>query len=144
MGASFHKLIAHAPLHNKHSQACADGGDLVCCDYCPSVWHEHCLAAKPKAKQWRCPQHNCFECGRSGAAAGGVIFRCVACAYACCYDHKPEDSQILGANARHEALGFPASQHVAYIHCSAECQQIAATVIKAYPPPEAARYPMES
>lgn len=46
-------------VHFDFCRVCKDGGDLLCCDSCPSSYHIHCL--KPPLKQipdgsWRCPR----------------------------------------------------------------------------------------
>jgi hypothetical protein len=111
-------------ININNSQHCFDGGDLVCCDGCPAVYHLACLGVKSakqlgggRGQRWRCPQHHCGSCGRNAVKAGGVIFRCISCAFSCCYDHKPATAVIVAANARHEALGYPSTQHTCYIHC---------------------------
>lgn len=61
---------------------CWDGGDLLCCDYCPGAFHPECLgltAAHMKAlerKRWSCPHHTCRKCDRNTGRAGGLLFRC--------------------------------------------------------------------
>jgi len=39
---------------------------------------------------WRCPWHNCDECGRGKAAAGGQLFHCMECPTAFCFDCCPD------------------------------------------------------
>lgn len=48
-------------LHEDYCFACQDGGELLCCDSCPNVWHASCLdpplSSLPKG-DWYCPQCN--------------------------------------------------------------------------------------
>ena len=46
--------------HVEFCRVCKDGGDLMCCDSCPSAYHPHCLnppvEAVPKDEEWHCPR----------------------------------------------------------------------------------------
>jgi len=58
---------------------CKIGGDLICCNCCPRVYHAECLNLKVVPKGfWRCPQHVCAACGRNQSQCGS-LFRCVDC-----------------------------------------------------------------
>ncbi|KAE8704139.1 Galactose oxidase/kelch repeat superfamily protein [Hibiscus syriacus] len=44
--------------------ACYNGGDLICCDYCPSTFHMKCLGLKEVPNgPWFCPSCCCGICG---------------------------------------------------------------------------------
>lgn len=45
--------------HMEFCRICKDGGELLCCDSCPSAYHTHCL--NPPLKnipdgEWHCPR----------------------------------------------------------------------------------------
>ncbi|XP_018682361.2 increased DNA methylation 1-like isoform X1 [Musa acuminata AAA Group] len=43
---------------------CGDGGELICCDNCPSSYHQACLHSKELPEdRWYCPNCICHVCG---------------------------------------------------------------------------------
>ncbi|WAR14920.1 CHD3-like protein [Mya arenaria] len=48
--------------HNEFCRVCKDGGELMCCDRCPSSYHPHCLNPPKKEVpkgEWICPRCSC-------------------------------------------------------------------------------------
>ncbi|KAL6759340.1 P-loop containing nucleoside triphosphate hydrolase protein [Haematococcus lacustris] len=113
-------------LHCDFCQRCWDGGNLLCCDFCPVAVHPHCLGlAEDEVKairKWGCPHHSCATCGRNTAASGGLLFRCEVCDNAFCEDHVPEGYEIMGECEHMQALGQIHPKQACFILCSANCQ----------------------
>ncbi|CAN7058548.1 unnamed protein product [Brassica rapa subsp. trilocularis] len=65
---------------------CGDGGDLTCCDGCPSTFHQSCLGIKKfPAGSWFCCNCSCKFCEKVEAANHGTtttlspLLRCHLC-----------------------------------------------------------------
>ena len=55
-------------MHSDYCRVCKDGGELLCCDSCPSAYHLHCLIPPVKKipeGDWKCPR-----CKVSGGSLG--------------------------------------------------------------------------
>ena len=107
-------------------QLCWEGGDMICCDFCPNVMHAACCGIDDPSSlgsMWSCPHHKCVTCGRKAYAAGGLLFRCSECPKAYCEDHLPPQSELIGGEVdRLLALGFQAVKQACYVICSGECK----------------------
>jgi len=75
-------------LNFDECQSCGDGGELLCCDYCPRTFCLPCLDMRkaPSKGLWRCPCHRCDGCDRSAMEAGGKLFHCTECTTVNCFD----------------------------------------------------------
>ena len=68
-----------------HCLNCWDGGNLICCEWCPAAYHPKCVGLNSEddlsgfGNTWACPHHSCSQCERKAAAAGGLLFRCQMC-----------------------------------------------------------------
>lgn len=69
---------------------CQDGGELLECNACPRVYHIECVGLEcVPLGSWSCPWHRCQECDRTKSTAGNVLFTCMDCPRAYCYDCLP-------------------------------------------------------
>ncbi|XP_062119506.1 uncharacterized protein LOC133833945 [Humulus lupulus] len=64
---------------------CADGGDLICCEKCPSTFHPACLEMEGVPfGEWSCPYCVCKYCGASTGENLPIDFsRCMLCDKTC-------------------------------------------------------------
>ncbi|KAI5015867.1 hypothetical protein ZWY2020_059406 [Hordeum vulgare] len=63
---------------------CGDGGELLCCDNCPSTYHEACLSAQELPEgSWYCHNCTCRSCGtpvsEKEVSSSSDILKCVQC-----------------------------------------------------------------
>ncbi|CAM8921316.1 unnamed protein product [Rhodiola kirilowii] len=97
---------------------CGDGGDLICCDGCPSTFHQNCLGIEVlPAGDWHCPQCICIHCSVSDESEiGGDTSKCSLQTCSLCEKKyhfsclKEVDSCAVDSN------GYP--------FCGAECEEL--------------------
>uniref|UniRef100_A0A7S1BKC7 Uncharacterized protein n=1 Tax=Corethron hystrix TaxID=216773 RepID=A0A7S1BKC7_9STRA len=107
-------------------QVCGDGGELLLCPRCPVTVHAHCAGVKNPKDFLCCSHHYCLKCKRGPSAAGGLLFPCQGCPASFCEDCLPANvHRILNECPRFEELGFPSTKTFCYIHCTAQCENVA-------------------
>ncbi|XXG62569.1 hypothetical protein AAC387_Pa05g0900 [Persea americana] len=100
---------------------CADGGSLICCDNCPSTFHQDCLELKslPKGK-WYCPYCSCTFCmmvgqGLHESSGSFKLFSCIPCGRKyhteCSWGHK-----LLLGNLEWPFCGYNCEQMLSCLH----------------------------
>ncbi|KAF9468349.1 P-loop containing nucleoside triphosphate hydrolase protein [Collybia nuda] len=106
---------------------CRDGGDLVCCNSCPRVFHAKCRGYKPselRGPSIVCSQHSCTSCQRTTSESGGMLFRCRTCPEAFCEDCLPPgDIDAVGdVLPEFDHLDYGQKSNAYYIKCQ-ECRE---------------------
>ncbi|XP_059649649.1 uncharacterized protein LOC132295392 [Cornus florida] len=100
---------------------CGDGGDLICCDGCPSTFHQSCLDIQMlPAGDWHCPNCTCKLCGiaegcvaEENDTASSEVLTCSLC------EKKYHES------CSQEMDALPANSDNAYpSFCGRKCQEL--------------------
>ncbi|KAL2349490.1 hypothetical protein Fmac_003490 [Flemingia macrophylla] len=99
---------------------CGDGGDLICCDGCPSTFHQSCLDIKMLPPgEWRCPNCTCKFCGKAGGtfekedASVYILHTCNLCEKKY-HDSCNKEMDTLANNFNVSSLSF----------CGKECKEL--------------------
>ncbi|XP_008783379.1 increased DNA methylation 1 isoform X2 [Phoenix dactylifera] len=85
---------------------CGDGGDLICCDNCPSTYHRECLPAQEIPEgSWYCHNCLCKTCGDvvkgNEASSSLVVLQCSQCEnkyHDCCLKEKTVCNGEMGSS----------------------------------------------
>ncbi|XP_062080779.1 increased DNA methylation 1-like [Humulus lupulus] len=108
--------VDHDNLNNDICNVCHYGGELLCCDGCPSAYHSRCLGIElpPPSDDWFCPLCRCGNC-RSGnfknISVGGDYFASLVC-------HQCEQK------FHYSCCGVVFSQQEGFFFCSENCKRV--------------------
>ncbi|MCD7456194.1 hypothetical protein HAX54_030809 [Datura stramonium] len=99
---------------------CGDGGDLICCDGCPSTFHQSCLCIQMLPPgDWHCPNCTCKFCKTTGAITEegeGAVDELLCCSLCEKKYHKScsLDMNALPASSNNPSVSF----------CGQKCQEL--------------------
>ncbi|KAJ8483884.1 hypothetical protein OPV22_016369 [Ensete ventricosum] len=96
---------------------CGDGGELICCDNCPSSYHQACLLLKELPEdRWYCPNCTCDVCGAvvniTEAPSATATLECSQC------QHQYHEKCIKEKVTRYEEVASRTS------FCGVDCQEV--------------------
>ncbi|KAF9673711.1 hypothetical protein SADUNF_Sadunf10G0052600 [Salix dunnii] len=100
---------------------CGDGGDLICCDGCPSTFHQNCLDIKMLPPgDWHCPNCSCKFCGiasdKNAQGDDTMIFELLTCSLCVKKYHKSCMQEI-------DTLSIDTNSSVASF-CGKKCREL--------------------
>ncbi|XP_060181261.1 uncharacterized protein LOC132610879 [Lycium barbarum] len=99
---------------------CGDGGDLMCCDGCPSTFHQSCLGIQMLPQgDWHCPNCTCKFCGTASNNAEegeGAVDGLICCSLCEKKYHKScsLDRNALATSSNNPSVSF----------CGQKCQEL--------------------
>ncbi|CAN4091803.1 unnamed protein product [Withania somnifera] len=100
---------------------CGDGGDLICCDGCPSTFHQSCLGIQilPRGL-WHCPNCTCKFCGAASRNPDEDSERTInELLYCSLCDKKYHKSCSLEMNAVPAISNYPSATF-----CGQKCREL--------------------
>ncbi|XP_055813515.1 uncharacterized protein LOC129883004 [Solanum dulcamara] len=99
---------------------CGDGGDLICCDGCPSTFHQSCLGVQMLPRgDWHCPNCTCKFC-KTGSSitelSEGAVDELLWCSFCEKKYHKScsLDMSALPSSSNNPSVSF----------CGQKCQEL--------------------
>nr|XP_004247524.1 uncharacterized protein LOC101253531 [Solanum lycopersicum]XP_010326544.1 uncharacterized protein LOC101253531 [Solanum lycopersicum] len=99
---------------------CGDGGDLICCDGCPSTFHQSCLGVQMLPPgDWLCPNCTCKFCNTGSTITeegGGAVDELLWCSLC---EKKYHKSCSLDMNAISSSSNNPSVSF-----CGQKCQEL--------------------
>ncbi|GAB4843403.1 hypothetical protein Ancab_013364 [Ancistrocladus abbreviatus] len=118
----FHVIDIHGDDPNDDTCGiCGDGGDLICCDGCPSTFHQNCLDIEMLPPgDWHCPHCSCQICSQvevSTAEENGTILDALLTCYLC--ERKYHNSCMKG---KYGASVRSSTSSLSF--CGLKCQEI--------------------
>ncbi|CAH9107656.1 unnamed protein product [Cuscuta europaea] len=95
---------------------CGEGGELICCDNCPSTFHQACLYAQELPEgSWYCPQCACRACGDvvidTEVSAFTNAHKCIQC------EHRYHEACL-------KQKGMECGVASDYWSCSDQCEKV--------------------
>lgn len=87
--------VDHEDQNDDTCGLCGDGGELICCDNCPSTFHQACLSSQDIPEgSWYCSNCTCRICGNlvddKDDSTSIIALKCSQC------DHKYHDACLKG------------------------------------------------
>ncbi|GFZ22045.1 acyl-CoA N-acyltransferase with RING/FYVE/PHD-type zinc finger protein [Actinidia rufa] len=94
---------------------CGDGGDLICCDGCPSTFHQSCLNIQMLPPgDWHCPNCICKICGIAGEISAQGNPKTVSALLTCSLYHESCSQEMEPADLNRASTSF----------CGKKCQEL--------------------
>ncbi|XP_062096968.1 increased DNA methylation 1 [Humulus lupulus] len=95
---------------------CGDGGELICCDSCPSTFHQACLSTQELPEgSWYCPNCTCWICGSlvddKNASSASDAIKCSQC------EHKYHEACLKEKGRYREVISDSS-------FCGTSCQEV--------------------